>query len=147
MRGGASLSVSGESEEDVNLPVPPIVNQGEKSSLPQVRPADTPGGISTDNQNMHTYISTSPTCSLNLVCYRSRARGCKLGQIQTIAKSRFQDEAAFQKALTERPTLISSDLEFFQNLRKEYLGYMCGFWRRFFFLKTLCGFRLLQVGE
>ena len=30
-----------------------------------------------------TYVSTKPTCSLNLVCYRSGAAGCELVLVQS----------------------------------------------------------------
>jgi hypothetical protein len=111
------------------------VNEPEKETL------DMP----TEYQRMVEHISTSPKCSLNLVCYRSGVQGFKLRQIQTINKSRFPDNIAFQKALAQQSQLISSDVNFFLTLREQYFGQMCGFWRRAFFLKTLCGFRLLQV--
>jgi hypothetical protein len=90
-------------------------------------------------------INTKPTCSLNLICYRSGTKGCELYQIQTAKQSRFKDEGAFQKALAHNPDLIVNDEQFFYALRNVYLKKMCGFWRRVFFLKTLRGIRLLSV--
>lgn len=107
----------------------------------------TEKGVATSPSSQDTlhYITTKPTCSLNLVCYRSGARGCELHQIQTVKGSRFKDDAEFQKVLVENPELISRDEQFFNALRDVYLGKMCNFWRRSFFLKTLRGIRLLSV--
>jgi hypothetical protein len=88
---------------------------------------------SPSSQNTMHYITTKPTCSLNLVCYRSGARGCELHQIQTVKRSHFKDDAEFQKVLTENPELISRDEQFFNALRDVYLGKMCNFWRRVVF--------------
>ena len=96
-------------------------------------------------QNTPEYVSTHPTCALNLVCYRTGTKGCELHQIQTVLESRFKDNQAFQNTVIENPSLISTDGKFFQALRDVYLGKMCGFWRRAFFLKTLRGIRLLSV--
>lgn len=90
-------------------------------------------------------VSATKTCSLNLVCYRFGTQGCQMRQIQTINRSRFDDIGYFKEALAENPDLISTDVEFLEALRREYFGPMCGFWRRTFSLKTLRGFRLLQV--
>jgi hypothetical protein len=145
---GTNQAPYGNVTEEVK---PPVSRKGGLETIAEIEPQspDEPkektDDVSTEHQKMMEHISTSPTCSLNLVCYRSGVQGCKLRQIQTIYKSRFADDAAFQKALAQQPQLISSDVEFFQTLRKQYLGHMCGFWRRVFFLKTLCGFRLLQV--
>lgn len=84
-------------------------------------------------------------CSLNLVCYRSGAQGCQIRQIQTLNRSRFNDEKELEKILDEQPDIISTDVELFTALRREYLERMCGFWRRATSMKTLSGFRLLQV--
>ncbi|KIX92200.1 uncharacterized protein Z520_12081 [Fonsecaea multimorphosa CBS 102226] len=91
-----------------------------------------------------TYVSTKPTCSLNLVCYRSGAVGCKMVQVRVAKASQFKDDATFQKAVTENPELIVSDVEFFEKVRDAYRHQMCNFWRRVFFLKTLRGMRLLS---
>jgi hypothetical protein len=91
------------------------------------------------------YNTSKPTCTLNLVCYRSGSKGCELHQIQTAKRSRFKSEAEFQRMVEETTGLIITDEQFFRALRKVYLGKMCGFWRRVFFLKTLRGIRLLSV--
>lgn len=38
-------------------------------------------------QNTMHYVTTKPTCSLNLVCYRLGARGCELHQIRAVKGS------------------------------------------------------------
>jgi hypothetical protein len=91
------------------------------------------------------YDTSKPTCTLNLVCYRSGSKGCELHQIQTAKRSRFKTEAEFQRMVEEATDLIVTDEQFFRALRKVYLAKMCGFWRRVFFLKTLRGIRLLSV--
>jgi len=96
-------------------------------------------------QNTPEYISTSPTCALNLICYRTGTKGCELHQVQAVLESRFKDKEAFQNKILRNPNLISTDVQFFQALRSVYLQKMCGFWRRAFFLKTLRGIRLLSV--
>jgi len=96
-------------------------------------------------QNTPEYVSTHPTCALNLVCYRTGTKGCELHQIQTILESRFEDEEAFQLAIKENSSLIATDAQFFRALRDVYLQQMCGFWRKALFLKTLRGIRLLSV--
>jgi hypothetical protein len=42
------------------------------------------------------YDTTKPTCSLNLVCYRSGAKGCDLQQIQCILQSKFVTQESFE---------------------------------------------------
>lgn len=91
------------------------------------------------------YLTTRPTCSLNLVCYRSGATGCKLQQIHVAEQTRFKSDHAFKAACAARPDLLTSDYALLQALRNTYLRAMCGFWRRIFFLKTLRGIRLLEV--
>jgi hypothetical protein len=91
------------------------------------------------------YVSTHPICALQLVCYRTGIKGCELHHIQTVLESRFEDNQDFQNTIIKNPSLISTDTKFFQALRDVYLGKMCSFWRRAFFLKTLRGIRLLSV--
>ena len=136
---------------------PPDVVVSEPDVLPPTRAPNTPPPSTSgerpaylaDNQNLEQarrYVATKPTCSFNLVCYRSGAAGCELHQIQAAMRSRFEDEATFQKALTKNPELIVTDIQFFKELRDVYQYKMCSFWRRAFFLKTLRGLRLLSVG-
>lgn len=94
-----------------------------------------------------TYDIARPTCSLNLVCYRSGAKGCVLRQVQTVLESQFKDTARFEKAISANPQLIHTDEQFFRELRRLYWTEMCGFWRRYFFLKTLQGLRVLAVSS
>src|SRR5262249_17179859 len=98
-------------------------------------------------QKSLNYISTKPTCSLNLVCYRSGAAGCELYQIQVAKASRFAGNETFQKFLKDNPDILITDKEFFKALRRVYCGKMCSIWRRVFFLKTLRGLRLLSVSQ
>ena len=88
---------------------------------------------------------TVPTCSLNLVCYRSGGSGCKSHVIRVTKESRYENKSDYTAALAANPSLITSDKDFFIALRASYETIMCGFWRRTFFLKTLRGFRLLSV--
>ncbi|KAH7120711.1 hypothetical protein EDB81DRAFT_233269 [Dactylonectria macrodidyma] len=111
-------------------------------------PTDTPAAgdaaTSLDERTLQEHVAKSPTCSLNLVCYRSGTQGCKLRQIQTLNRARLPSDAAFAKALREQTQLVATDVAFFRELRTQYLRHMCSFWRRAFSLKTLRGFRLLQ---
>lgn len=91
--------------------------------------------------------ASKPTCSLNLVCYRSGSSGCKLHQVQVTQSIKFEKTEDFAKAIMADRDLITTDAEFFRALRRAYLSEMCGFWRRFFFLKNLRGFRLLSVRQ
>jgi hypothetical protein len=91
------------------------------------------------------YDISRPTCSLNIVCYRSGAKGCELRQIQTVLESRFKGEEAFQKTCARNPHLITTDKQLFVEIRRLYTRSMCGFWRRHFSLKTLCRLRVLSV--
>ena len=61
-------------------------------------------------QNTPEYVSTHPTCALNLVCYRTGAKGCELHQIQTILESRFEDKEAFQLAIKENSSRDSASI-------------------------------------
>jgi hypothetical protein len=91
------------------------------------------------------YNTTKPTCSLNLVCYRSGAKGCDLQQIHCVLRSSFPDEANFHAAVKANPHLIHSDDQFFREIQRLYKTEMCGFFRRYFSLKSLKAFRILAV--
>jgi hypothetical protein len=86
-----------------------------------------------------------PTCSLNLVCYRTGAAGCKLKQVHVVKKSGFKNIETFRAVLKKYPQLISTDRRFLQTLRDTYRKEMCGFWRRMLSFKTLRELRLLVV--
>jgi hypothetical protein len=83
-------------------------------------------------------VSEKPTCSLNLVCYRSGAKGCVRVQIR-VAKREYQEVARAGQSL------IRTDREFFKALRNAYTNQMSGFWRRTLSLKQLSKVRLLSV--
>ncbi|KAK4454268.1 hypothetical protein QBC34DRAFT_290524 [Podospora aff. communis PSN243] len=89
------------------------------------------------------YNTTRATCSLNLVCYRSGAKGCDLQQIQCILRSNFPTDESFQKARRANKYLVHTDDEFFREMQRLYKYKMCGFFRRYFSLKTLRAFRVL----
>lgn len=91
------------------------------------------------------YDVSRPTCSLNLVCYRSGAGGCVLRQVQAVLESRFADKETFRAALAQNPQLVATDAQLFRALRRAYWKEMSGFWRRHLSLKTLRGLRVLAV--
>jgi hypothetical protein len=91
------------------------------------------------------YDVTKPTCSLNLVCYRSGAKGCALLQVHCVLRSLFPDDASFDTVLDANPHLVHTDDHFFAEMRRLYETEMCGFFRRWFSLKTLRAFRVLAV--
>lgn len=114
-------------------------------------PAEKPSGTETttaaieDTENPGFYDVTKPTCSLNLVCYRSGAKGCDLLQIQCVLRSMFPGDASFDTVLEANPHLVHTDDRFFREVRRLYTTQMCGFFRRYFSLKTLRAFRVLAV--
>jgi len=89
------------------------------------------------------YDITKPTCSLNLVCYRSGAKGCDLQQVQCILRSKFPDSSAFQNTVDANPILVHTDQQFFREMRKLFDGHMSSFTRRWLSLKTHKAFRIL----
>lgn len=92
------------------------------------------------------YDVTKPTCSVNLVCYRSGAKGCDLQQIQCILGSKFTSQESFEYTLNKNPHLIDSDVRFFREMRRLFRNEMSGFFRRSLSLKSLRAFRILAVG-
>ena len=56
--------------------------------------------------NPHNSKRPNSTCSLNFLCYRSRARGCEERQIRVAAQCHFGDEFVFQDAPVHDPSLI-----------------------------------------
>lgn len=91
------------------------------------------------------YDISKPTCSLNLVCYRSGAKGCDLQQIQCVLRTMFPSDESFDTVIEANPHLIYSDNQFFEEMHRLYRTRMCGFFRRYFSLKTLRAFRVLAV--
>ena len=126
---------------------PPVGRNPLASPTPKKIDEFGPNSLRWGDQTSPENKNEKPTCSLNLVCYRSGGRGCEFHQIQTAKRSLFESEDKFRTALAENPELITTDTEFFQALRDVYLGKMSGFWRRAFFLKTLKGIRLLSVSK
>ncbi|KAH6889392.1 hypothetical protein B0T10DRAFT_548779 [Thelonectria olida] len=119
---------------------------GHLSVRPALQQTDTveheattaPGGEIAD-----IYDINKPTCSLNLVCYRSGAAGCDLQQLHCILHSKFSSNESFLKMTTANPHMIATDCRFFQEMRQVYETKMCGFFRRYFSLKSLRAFRIL----
>lgn len=93
------------------------------------------------------YDINKPTCSLNLVCYRSGANGCDLQQVQCILRSKFPSDDEFQSAIVANPHLIHTDAQFFDEIQRLFATEMSGFFRSYFSLKSLQAFRVLAVSH
>ncbi|EUC47819.1 hypothetical protein COCMIDRAFT_89190 [Bipolaris oryzae ATCC 44560] len=90
---------------------------------------------------------TKPTCSLNLMCYRSGSQGCVRRQIHVLSQARLgvsRDDYSKIVSVKNSGGLIRNDKEFFAALHREYEHHICGFWRRYLSLKTLRQIRLLS---
>jgi len=90
-------------------------------------------------------IFIKPTCSINLVCYRKGAHGCKMRPIQTVLKSRIPKQASLRRMMRLHTYLVQSDKKLMEALRATCRYQTCTFWLRWFFLKTLRGVRLLTI--
>ncbi|KAH6892194.1 hypothetical protein B0T10DRAFT_604969 [Thelonectria olida] len=90
------------------------------------------------------YDTDKPTCSLNIVCYRSGQEGCKLEQVQCTLKLKFDNHSAFQNTIAGNPNLVYTDVHFFREMRRLFNTKMSSPWRRYLSLKTLKGFRILS---
>ncbi|KAF2114702.1 hypothetical protein BDV96DRAFT_104443 [Lophiotrema nucula] len=88
--------------------------------------------------------SIRPTCSLNLVCYRS---SCRKAQVVVTYRDKFKTQEEYDKAVKENPKLLTTDEDFLRELRKRYRNELCSFWRRHLSLKTLKRLRLLSYTE
>jgi hypothetical protein len=60
-------------------------------------------------------------------------------------RSKYPTQYDFEAALAKNEGLIATDQQLFRALRASYMREMCGFWRRYFSLKTLKRLRLLSV--
>lgn len=128
-------------------PNPTVLGSEPLSLKSRSSTSSTAKTTTTPAQNRPAYYNTSkPTCSLNLVCYRSGAKGCDLQQIHCVLRSSFPDDANFHAALKSNPHLIHADDQFFREIQRLYKTQMCGFFRRYFSLKSLKAFRILAVG-
>lgn len=128
-------------------PIPPAALVAPFGNVPNSTGPLTPlpeddGNDKSKRKNNNAVDVTKPTCSLNLVCYRSG--NCIARQIRVISEDRMDDWLAYQMTKRQNQDLISSDRELFETLRRIYRTEMCGFWRRFFSLKTLRRLRLLS---
>ena len=89
---------------------------------------------------------SKPTCSLNLMCYRSGSQGCIRRQIQVASRARWAASTLdlSEKPLKEIASMIFDDRQFFHALHREYEQHIRGFWRRYLSLKTLRRIRVLS---
>ncbi|XTI84282.1 hypothetical protein V2W45_1366780 [Cenococcum geophilum] len=85
-------------------------------------------------------------CSLNIICYRHNGT-CVMEPIMTTMESRYRTPESYQQALKQKPDLIVNDSQLFTQMRQKYRTRMCGFWRRWFGLKTLRSFRILEYNR
>lgn len=90
--------------------------------------------------------SSKPTCSLNLMCYRSGRQGCIRRQIRVASKTRWAASIPDipKEFWDEKLDMICNDQQFFHALHQEYEQHIRGFWRRYLSLKTLRQIRLLS---
>jgi hypothetical protein len=117
----------------ISGPPPPIPLRQTQSAPDQISP---PGlGDDTDSKE------TSPTCSLNLVCYRAGRQGCVLEQIR-VARPGFIPGTNNSH---DGVTFIYHDAHVFRAVREAYTKKMCSVRRRYLSLKTLRQIRLLSV--
>lgn len=122
------------------------LSPGSKPNLGPDREGSKTSEINDTKARSPVYYDTDkPTCSLNLVCYRSGAKGCELQQIHGIIRSRCPSDESFDAAKAHNPSLIATDDQFFQEMERLYETKMCGFLRRHFSLKTLKAFQVLSV--
>lgn len=113
----------------------PIANQ--LSVLPPTQTVSSPT----------TGSMAKPTCSLNLMCYRSGSQGCVRRQIHVLSQARLaisRDDYSSIVSIKNSGGLVRTDEEFFAALHREYEHHICGFWRRYLSLKTLRQIRLLS---
>jgi hypothetical protein len=89
---------------------------------------------------------SKPTCSLNLMCYRSGSQGCIRRQIQVASLARLTASTldVSEKPWKENASMILNDRQFFHALHQEYEQHIRGFWRRYLSLKTLRRIRVLS---
>lgn len=92
---------------------------------------------------------SKPTCSLNLMCYRSGSQGCIRRQIQVASRARWAASTpdVSEKPSKENESMIFDDRQFFHALHQEYEQHIRGFWRRYLSLKTLRRIRVLSYSR
>lgn len=100
-----------------------------------------------DRPNRGHYDITKPTCSLNLVCYRSGAKSCDLQQLHCILRSKFPSSDRFQIVINANKHLVYDDEQFFREMRSLFDIHMSSFVRRWFSLKSHKAFRILAVSR
>lgn len=108
---------------------------------------ETPPTDITHVPNTGAYDTSKPTCSLNLVCYRSGAKGCDLQQLQCVLRSKFPTQEGFQMTVDANKNLVHNDEQFFREMRRLFDGQMSSFMRRTFSLKSHKAFRILAVSS
>ena len=142
------------SSSNTNALVPPVLNDPMRSPGTNLISLEGDAGLSAPGLSIPAnsiaathYDIDRPTCSLNLVCYRSGAKGCYLQQIQCVLRSRFAKEGDFRLVVLQNPHLVYDDAEFFKEMRRLFEIEMCGFLQRYFSLKSLKAFRVLVVSS
>jgi hypothetical protein len=91
------------------------------------------------------FDSGKPTCSINLLCNRNGT--LKKYQIQVISKDRCSESGQFESLVANNKSLIQTDTQFLECIKKTYERKMCGIWRRLFSIKTLREIRLVSVSS
>lgn len=134
--GGATAGASSDA-------LAPIVEDTD-SSITNVDTASTndQAQVLPSKNHIVESIKKRPTCSLSLVCY---SRGCTMSQIRVTKPSKYANYLDYKDAVTKTPSLVITDSQLFRTLRERYTKDICGFWRRYFSLKTLKRLRLLSV--
>ena len=116
---------------------------GNPSLTPKVddRNSGQEKGEESDHQRVDTFMQR-PTCSLSLLCY---SRGYEMSKVRVASREIYNAESKFRQALVKQPDLCTTDKELFIRLKAVYNKELCGFWRRWFSLKSLRSLRLLSV--
>ncbi|KAK8136483.1 hypothetical protein PG984_004423 [Apiospora sp. TS-2023a] len=89
------------------------------------------------------YDISKPTCSVNLVCYRSEADGCQRQQIKCALRSRYTSNVSFKDAIKANPSLIYTDDQLFGQMKRLFETKLQGSIRSRLSLKILKAFRVL----
>ena len=133
------------SPENITSVIPPVAN-GQLLSTSDLKDAAAKLGGHSD------YDTSKRTCSLNLVCFRSGAKGPCLKQLHTTAVSKWDADGTgagspvdFGAFVSKHPQYVTRDEALFREMRRVYEQEMCTFFRRCFSLKTLRTFQILEV--
>lgn len=128
-----------QSQTEEHLTVPNYINALDGARLTGMK---DPRAASPD-----FYDISKPTCSLNLLCFRSEADGCHRQEIRCALRSRYPDNENFQDTIKANPSFIYTDDQFFSQMKRAFETKLQGRLRCWLSLKTLKGFRVLAVSE